>query len=204
MSYKAFQNPAYKFINPNKDAPATGSEIDINKRAREFKDVSLAFSPHPVTKDLTIVRNERAINNSIKNLIMYMFGEVPFQEDIGSNVRGYMFDTVNPATAQFIEQEIQRVIEDYEPRAIIEGEENQFPWDLGEVKSGYSAQADDNYSRNAGYATVNQFLRETNQSLGVYVQINEEQNAFEVSVFYNIVGYDQVFSVEHILYPTRV
>jgi phage baseplate assembly protein W len=203
MPYQAFQNPAYKFVNPSKDSPA-GNFTQLNKKAREFKDVSLAFTPHPITKDLTIIRNERAINNAIKNLIMYHFGEIPFQHDIGSNVRNYMFEVMDPATAQFVEQEIERVIKDYEPRAIVDGNMNTFPQRIGEITSQNSYDNYDNSARNVGYATVNQFLKETGQSLGVFAQLNEEENAIEVSVFYVIVGYDQVFSVEHILYPTRV
>ena len=203
MPYKAFQNPAYKFVNPSKDSPH-GNQTHLNKRAREFKDVSLSFTPHPITADLTIVRNQRAINNSIKNLIMYHFGEVPFQHDIGSDVRNYMFETVDPATAKFIEGEIERVITDYEPRAIIDGNYNEFPLRVGEVTSQNSYDNYDNSARNVGYATVNQYLKETGQGLGVRAEVNEEQNAIEVTIIYVVVGYDQVFTVEHILYPTRV
>ena len=135
---------------------------------------------------------------------MYHFGEIPFQHDIGSNVRNYMFEVMDPATAQFVEQEIERVIKDYEPRAIVDGNMNTFPQRIGEITSQNSYDNYDNSARNVGYATVNQFLKETGQSLGVFAQLNEEENAIEVSVFYVIVGYDQVFSVEHILYPTRV
>ena len=203
MPYQAFQNPALKYTNPSKDSPG-GNQTKLVKHAKEFKDVSLAFSPHPITKDLTIVRNERAINNSIKNLIMYHFGEVPFQYDIGSDVRNYMFEVVDAATAQFIEQEIERVIEQYEPRAVISGKNNTFPLRVGEVTSQNSYDNYDNTARNVGYATINQFLRETNQRLGVRAEVNDEQNSIEVTVIYTIVGYDRVFTVSHILYPTRV
>ena len=203
MPYKAFQNPAYKYVNPSKDSPA-GNKTELNKIAREFKDVSLAFTPHPITKDLTIVRNERAINNSIKNLIMYHFGEIPFQADIGSNVRNYMFEVVDPATAKFIENEIERVIQEYEPRAVIDGNYNEFPQNLGEVTSSESYSNYANTARNVGYATVNQYLRETGQSLGVRAEVNDEGNYIEVTIIYAIVGYNQVFTISHILYPTRV
>ena len=203
MPYQAFQNPALKYTNPSKDSPSS-NKIQLNKIAREFKDVSLAFTPHPITKDLTIVRNERSINNAIKNLIMYHFGDIPFQHDIGSDVRNYMFEVVDAATAQFIEDEIERVIKDYEPRAIIDGKQNTFPLRVGEVTSSYSYSNYDNSAKNVNYATINQFLRETGQRLGVRAEVNDEQNAIEVTVIYTIVGYDQVFTVEHILYPTRV
>ena len=75
---------------------------------------------------------------------------------------------------------------------------------IGEVTSQNSYDNYDNSARNVGYATVNQFLKETGRTLGVWAEVNDEQNAIEVTVIYTIVGYDQVFTVEHILYPTRV
>ena len=36
---------------------------------KAYIDVSLAFTPSPVTGDITILTNERAINNSLKNII---------------------------------------------------------------------------------------------------------------------------------------
>ena len=152
MTYKAFPNPAYKYVNPTKDSPASNSKITLNKRAKEFKDVSLAFTPHPVTNDLTIIRNERAINNAVKNLIMYHFGDVPFQHDVGSNVSSYLFEIVDAPTASFIEDEVKRIIEDYEPRVIIEGEANNIPYHIGEstTNSQYNPGGIDN--TNKGYA----------------------------------------------------
>ena len=204
MGYNAFQNPALRYINPTSDAPGALDKVHLNKRAKEFKDVSLAFTPHPITKDLTIVRNERAINNAVKNLIMYHFGEVPFGHDIGSDVRNYMFEVVDEATADFIEHEIERVIQEYEPRVIIEGEFNDIPWNAGEVTPNTSYTNYPGTAGNKSYATINQFLKETDQQLGVYATVNDEANNIEVTIIYQIVGYDQVFTVNHILYPTRV
>lgn len=204
MSYEAFQNPALKYVNPSKDSPASGNKISLNKRAKEFKDVSLAFTPHPITNDLTIIRNDRAINNAVKNLIMYHFGDVPFQSDIGSNVSSYLFENVDAATASFIEDEVQRIIEDYEPRVIIEGEANNIPFQVGESNTSFSYDPGGDLSVNRGYASINQYLKETDRTLGVYAEVNEEANSIELTVIYMIVGYNEVFTTTHILYPTRV
>lgn len=204
MGYQAFQNPALKYINPSKDSPGAHDKTHLSKAAKEFKDVSLAFTAHPITKDLTIIRNERAIVNAVKNLIMYHFGDIPFQNDIGSDVRNYMFEVVDEATAQFIEEEIERVIIDYEPRVKIEGEFNSIPYNPGEVTTNESYTNYGGTARNAGWATINQFMHETDQQLGVYARVNDEANNIMVTIIFQIVGYDQVFTVEHVLYPTRV
>ena len=36
---------------------------------RAFKDISFSFDPHPVTKDLPVLINERAIVRSVRNLV---------------------------------------------------------------------------------------------------------------------------------------
>ena len=37
--------------------------------SRSFKDISLSFNAHPITKDLTIIKNENAIKRSVRNLV---------------------------------------------------------------------------------------------------------------------------------------
>ena len=199
----AIQNPAYKYINPSKDSP--GSEkITLNKAAREFKDVSLTFSPHPITKDLTIIRNERAINHSLKNLMMIMFGEVPFNNEIGSDIRSYMFEVMDPATAHLMQMEIKRVIKEYEPRVTIVGEANSNPNTLGRHYIQNSVTQYDVSAKDAGYARLNASIKERGNQLGVWVEADVDENRFEVTIIYKIVGYEQVFEVNHLLYPTRV
>ena len=41
----------------------------VQRISRAFKDISLSFDPHPVTKDLPVLTNERAIVRSVRNLV---------------------------------------------------------------------------------------------------------------------------------------
>ena len=41
----------------------------ITRISRSFKDISLSFEPHPVTKDLPVLKNERAIIRSVRNIV---------------------------------------------------------------------------------------------------------------------------------------
>ena len=43
--------------------------MPVQKVSRAFKDISFAFDPHPVTKDLPVLTNERAIRRSVRNLV---------------------------------------------------------------------------------------------------------------------------------------
>ena len=84
--------------------------------SRSFKDISLSFDPHPVTKDLPVIKNERAISRAVRNLVQTIPGEKFFNPLIGSGVRGLLFDFMDVATSEAIEEEIITVINNYEPR----------------------------------------------------------------------------------------
>ena len=84
--------------------------------SRSFKDISLSFDPHPVTKDLPVLRNERAITRSVRNLVQTIPGERFFNPILGSGVRRLLFDFMDVATSEAIEEEIITVINNYEPR----------------------------------------------------------------------------------------
>ena len=84
--------------------------------SRAFKDISLSFEPHPVTKDLPILKNENAIRRSVRNLVETIPTERFFQPLLGSDVRASLFDFVDYGTATVIQQQIMTTIENFEPR----------------------------------------------------------------------------------------
>ena len=84
--------------------------------SRSFKDISLSFDPHPVTNDLPVLKNERAISRSVRNLVQTIPGERFFNPVLGSQVRRLLFDFIDVATADSIEDEILTTISNFEPR----------------------------------------------------------------------------------------
>jgi len=88
----------------------------LKKISKAFKDISLSFEPHPVTKDLPVLKNERAISRSVRNLVQTRFNERFFSPDLGSRVGDLLFDFVDFGTSAQIKEEIKQVIEEYEPR----------------------------------------------------------------------------------------
>jgi phage baseplate assembly protein W len=86
---------------------------------REFKDLDLNFTIHPVKKDINRNLGAMAVINSVKNLILTNHYEKPFRPEIGSNVRRLLFENLDVVTATTIRNEIQRMIENYEPRVSI-------------------------------------------------------------------------------------
>lgn len=88
-----------------------------NRRSRAFKDISLSFVPHPVTKDLPVLVNERAIARSVRNLVETIPTERFFNPDLGSEVRSSLFGFCDYGTASIITSQIEQTILNYEPRA---------------------------------------------------------------------------------------
>ena len=86
------------------------------KVSRAFKDISFSFDPHPVTKDLPVLLNERAIVRSVRNLIETIPTERFFNSNLGSDVRKSLFEFVDFGTAAIIEDQIVDVIDAYEPK----------------------------------------------------------------------------------------
>lgn len=84
--------------------------------SRSFKDISLSFEPHPVTKDLPVIKNETAIIRSIRNIVETIPNEKFFNPNFGSNVRSSLFEFVDFGTASIIKDQILNSITNYEPR----------------------------------------------------------------------------------------
>jgi phage baseplate assembly protein W len=91
----------------------------ISSSSRQYKDLDLNFLIHPVRKDINKHKDEMAVINSIKNLMMTNHYERPFQPDLGSNVRRLLFENLDKITAISMEREIRQVVQNYESRAQI-------------------------------------------------------------------------------------
>ena len=88
----------------------------IRRISRSFKDISLSFSPQPVTKDLPILKNENAIKRSVRNLVETIPTERFFNPLLGSDVRSSLFDFVDYGTASNIQSQIETTLDNFEPR----------------------------------------------------------------------------------------
>ena len=87
--------------------------------SRAFKDISLSFLKHPITRDLVSISNETAISRSIRNLVLTSLGERPFQPDLGSRISRSLFELLDFGTATIIKKEIDITIKNFEPRVEI-------------------------------------------------------------------------------------
>ena len=83
---------------------------------RTFSDLDLDFTKHPITKDVSRKIGDKAIIGSLKNLIYTNFYERPFNPNLGSNIRGLLFEPLDTITGVTLEKEIRVLVGNYEPR----------------------------------------------------------------------------------------
>ena len=88
----------------------------INRKSRAFKDISLSFSPHPVTKDLPVLVNERAVIRSVRNLVETIPTERYFNSILGTDIRDTLFTNFDRAEVMMIEDQIRETLGNFEPR----------------------------------------------------------------------------------------
>jgi len=84
-----------------------------------FRDINITFKKHPVTDDLVVSKDNAAIKQSIVNILLTNKGEKLFNPNFGSDVRSYLFEPLDYATAAQISNNIRYTISTYEPRISI-------------------------------------------------------------------------------------
>lgn len=88
--------------------------------AKRYKDLDLSFTRHPVRNDVNKHIDEMAVINSLKNLLSLNYYEKPFHPEIGSGVRGLLFENMDIVTARVLEREIRQTIQNFEPRVNVQ------------------------------------------------------------------------------------
>tara|TARA_B100000287_G_scaffold64918_3_gene56455 strand:+ start:1843 stop:2262 length:420 start_codon:yes stop_codon:yes gene_type:complete len=91
----------------------TGEDL---KSSRSFKDIGMAFSRNASTDDVGVVKNDNAIKQALRNLILTTPGEKPFDLLVGCRVREMLFEPLDPFVADAIRDEIINTIGQFEPR----------------------------------------------------------------------------------------
>ena len=84
--------------------------------SKSFRDFSLTFEKNAVTNDILALKNEAAIKESVKNIVLYNFYEKPFNPFFGGNISGLLFENSTPSMELEIKNRIEQSIETQEPR----------------------------------------------------------------------------------------
>ena len=91
------------------------------RNVRQYTDLDLFFAKKATSKDISKVTDVQAVKRSIRNLILTDHYEKPFHPEIGSGIRGLLFELMSPITGNVLARVIEDVIENYEPRAKLIG-----------------------------------------------------------------------------------
>ena len=102
--------PAYRDAQRTNESP---------RSVRIYKDINLNFGIHPVTKQINTLTDAAAVKRSVRNLVQYGFYEKPFHPEIGSGVRDLLFENMTPFVANNLSKQIEEIITNYEPRALL-------------------------------------------------------------------------------------
>ena len=86
------------------------------RNTRTFSDLDLNFTAHPVTKDVVRKFDEEAIKAAVKNLVLTQNYERPFHSEIGSQIRGLLFEPATPMLNVMLKRAITDTIVNFEPR----------------------------------------------------------------------------------------
>lgn len=89
------------------------------RNTRQFSDIDLNFTAHPVTGDIAIRYDEDAIKASVKNLVLTRNYERAFHSEVGSPVKGLLFELATPMLSTTLKRVIGDLINNFEPRVTL-------------------------------------------------------------------------------------
>ena len=89
---------------------------ESTRSSKIFKDLNLDFQQNTATKDIQKITDVESVKRSVRNLISTNHYEKPFHPEIGSNLRGMLFELMTPQMNHVITKQIENLINNYEPR----------------------------------------------------------------------------------------
>ena len=92
---------------------------ESTRSAKIYRDLDLDFAANSATKDIQKLTDVEAVKRSVRNLINTNHYERFFRPELGSGLRGLLFEPMNEITTQFIKQKIIELLNFYEPRIIL-------------------------------------------------------------------------------------
>ena len=99
------------------DAQGTNNSSRSNKT---YSDLNLNFTKNPATNDVARLTDIEAVKRSVRNLILTNEFERPFHPEIGSSIRDLLFELITPLNAVLLQDRVEEVIENFEPRANVQ------------------------------------------------------------------------------------
>jgi len=103
-------------ITGDKSISGDLEQAKIVSKKKPWRDLDLSLKIHPIRKDIIPLKDDAAIKNAVKNLLVSNFFERPFQPTLGANLRGLLFEPADAITKLDLQQGVRRVLNTHEPR----------------------------------------------------------------------------------------
>lgn len=87
------------------------------KKISIYSDFKKDLEASPLSRDLTLLKDEDAVKESIRNLLLTDRGERLMQPNLGGNLKAMLFENITPAVLTLIEDQVRTTINLHEPRA---------------------------------------------------------------------------------------
>ena len=106
----------YNITQGDKSISGDLTKARVVARKKGFRDLDLSLKIHPIRKDVIALKDDNAIKNAVRNLLVSNFFERPFQPSLGANLRGLLFEPMGGITKMNLKENIQRVLVRHEKR----------------------------------------------------------------------------------------
>lgn len=89
----------------------------LSHRETIYSDIRKDMDFNPISLDLALRKDEEAVKESIKNLILTDKGERLMQPLLGGDIKALLFENNTPAIIKITQEKVKSTIIQYEPRA---------------------------------------------------------------------------------------
>ena len=79
---------------------------ESKRSSRIYKDLNLDFQQNTATKDIQKITDVESVKRSVRNLINLNHYEKPFKPEVGSNLKGMLFELFSPQMNHLISKEV--------------------------------------------------------------------------------------------------
>ena len=88
---------------------------------RTYRDMAFSMFANPMSGDIGKKTGASAVKGAILSILKTNYNERLFDPEFGSDIRGSLFEQMNPITEQRMKKKIEAAIARHEPRAEVLG-----------------------------------------------------------------------------------
>jgi phage baseplate assembly protein W len=88
---------------------------------RTYKDLAFSMFANPMSGDIGKKTGAAAVRGSIVSILKTNYNERLFDPEFGTDIRGSLFEQMNPITEQRMKKKVEVAIARHEPRAEVLG-----------------------------------------------------------------------------------